>query len=184
MTHVIYLLLPQFFPVVLSISSYSLLRAEYLLYQSSPWLMQRHFPIRHMPHIIIIQRAASSYLSNRQQMGWSFIISRIISYTSVLLAESYERQWNLTWNVIWYSCITSVLKYKKMDIKKHVKTSQLIPGNLSENIINVAVRLPFIFPLACEKAVTSWTSSQYEDNLSRYGNSHVKDTTVLRPSYL
>ena len=33
-------------------------------------------------------------------------------------------------------------------------------------------------------AKTAWVSSQYKDGLSRYGDSHVKDKTAARPSYL
>ena len=32
--------------------------------------------------------------------------------------------------------------------------------------------------------IAAWVQSQYKDGLFRYGDSHVKDTTVARPSYL
>ena len=37
---------------------------------------------------------------------------------------------------------------------------------------------------SCEVSTTIWAPSQYKDRVSSYGDSHVKKTTAVRPSYL
>ena len=53
----------------------------------------------------------------------------------------------------------------------------------ASRVISVSIRLAIVQP-GCRDFKVTWAPSQYENIFPRYGDSHVKDKTVARRSYL